>query len=161
MDFIRVAGIKRTKSFRAWTWSCGLDASQQMGRLTAKRLKQLGVKYNLVNAHAQSLPFSSSSLSQIVATFPTEYIVDERTLHEIWRVLCSRGKLIVMPVAWITGDSPLERAAAWIFRITGQAPEWDDRVLEPALKVGFQIKVHRKKLKSSELLLIRAWKVEV
>lgn len=142
-------------------WVCGLDASRQMGRIALNRLQNSGLKPKLVNALAQYLPFSDGSYSQIVATFPTEYLMDERTLREVWRVLRPGGSLVVMPVAWITGNSPLERAAAWLFRITGQAPQWDDRVLEPALKTGFQIEIDRKKLASSEVLIIHAYKIEV
>lgn len=143
------------------SWTCGLDASRQMGRIAFNRLRNSGLKPNLVNARAQYLPFANSSYSQIVATFPTEYMMDERTLDEVWRVLTPGGKLVVMPVAWITGNGPLERAAAWLFRITGQAPDWDHRVLEPAVKTGFRIELDRKKIASSEVLIIHAYKIEV
>lgn len=142
-------------------WTCGLDESKQMGRIAFSRLRDGDLKPNLVNARAQYLPFANSSYSHIVATFPTEYLMDERTLDEVWRVLCPGGKLVVMPVAWLTGHRVLERAAAWLFRITGQAPEWDDQVLEPAAKIGFQIEVERKELASSEVLIIKAYKIEV
>lgn len=142
-------------------WTCGLDESRQMGRIALGRLREGGLKPNLVNARAQYLPFANCSYSQIVATFPTEYLVQQSTLDEVWRVLCPGGKLIVMPVAWITGNRLLERAAAWLFRITGQAPEWDDRVLEPLAKTGFEIEVERKAVASSEVLIIKAYKIKV
>lgn len=145
--------------FERGIWVCGLDSSQHMGRLAGKRLKKSGLKPNLVNGFAQYLPFATGSFPQVVATFPTEYIVDVCTLTEIRRVLALGGELIVMPVAWITGKRFLERAAAYLFHITGQAPEWDDRALAPALEAGFQVRVEKRKLKSSELLIIHARKI--
>ena len=141
-------------------WASGVDASPHMGRLAARRMKRLGLQFNLVCARAQNLPFASASFSQIVATFPTEFILDGQTLDEVWRLLTPGGELVVMPVAWITGDKPLERFARWLFRSTGQAPEWDQRALEPAIRAGYHVEVDRKKLESSELLIIHAWKVE-
>jgi hypothetical protein len=38
-------------------------------------------------------------------------------------VLAPGGRFVLLPLAWITGGSPLERLAAWLFRITGQAPK--------------------------------------
>jgi ubiquinone/menaquinone biosynthesis C-methylase UbiE len=140
-------------------WSCGLDPSPQMGRLASNRLKNCGFKPKLIKGFAQYLPFAHRSFSQVVATFPTEYIMDACTLAEVRRVLTPGGELIVMPVAWITGIRFLERAAALLFRITGQAPEWDDRALAPALEAGFKLEVEKRALKSSEMLIIHAWKI--
>lgn len=140
-------------------WSCGLDPSPQMGRLARKRLKDLGFRPNLINGFAQHLPFADGSFPQVVATFPTEYIMDTCTLAEVHRVLTPGGELIVMPVAWITGTRSLERAAALLFRVTGQAPEWDKQALAPALEAGFELQVERRALESSELLIIHARKI--
>jgi ubiquinone/menaquinone biosynthesis C-methylase UbiE len=140
-------------------WVCGIDSSQQMGRLADKRLKKSGLKPNLVNGFAQYLPFASGSFPQVVATFPTEYIEDACTLTEVRRVLALGGELIVMPVAWITGKGFLARAAAYLFHITGQAPDWDDRALSPAREAGFKVAVEERKLKSSQLLIVHAWKI--
>jgi len=29
---------------------------------------------------------------------------------------------VIIPTAWITGGGPLERLAAWVFRVSGEAP---------------------------------------
>jgi ubiquinone/menaquinone biosynthesis C-methylase UbiE len=140
-------------------WVCGLDSSQQMGRLAAERLKKRDFRPNLINGFAQYLPFANGSFSQVVATFPTDYIVDACTLAEVRRVLTPGGQLTVMPVAWITGNRFLERAAAHLFHITGQAPEWDDRALDPAREAGFKVTIEKRKLKSSEILIVDARKI--
>jgi ubiquinone/menaquinone biosynthesis C-methylase UbiE len=134
----------------------GLDQSPQMGRIARRRLTHLGVSPSLVNGYAQLLPFSNGFFNQVVATFPTEYIADPSTLAEIWRVLAPGGKLVILPLAWITGQRWRERLVAWVSRITGQSPHWDEAALTPFLKAGYQVQAERVKLQSSEVLILIA-----
>src|SRR5690606_17223631 len=53
----------------------------------------------LVRAQAQHLPFAAASFDEIVATFPSEYILHPDTLHAIQRVLQPQGQLLVLPTA--------------------------------------------------------------
>ena len=68
------------------------------------------------------------------------------------------GKLVIVPVAWITGKGFLKRAAAALFRVTGQAREWDNEYLEPFIKAGFRVEVIHKKLSNSLVLILLAHK---
>jgi len=135
---------------------CGLDLSRTMGRITRKRLMRGGIAPNLVNGSAQQLPFSRETFQQVVATFPAEYILQPETFTEVWRVLKPGGTFVILPLAWITGQAIPERAAAWLFHITGQAPAWDERILEPIKKIGFRTKPVWITFKSSKLLVILA-----
>ena len=99
----------------------GLDESRQMGRQARKRLRRQKYPVQLVNGYAQSLPFPRESFDCVAATFPSEYIFETQTLQEIRRVLRPGGTLVIVPTAWITGQGWLERLAAGLFRITGQA----------------------------------------
>jgi ubiquinone/menaquinone biosynthesis C-methylase UbiE len=138
----------------------GLDESRQMGRMARKRLLHQGLSPSLVRGHAQEIPFPDNTFDHIVATFPSEYIADPRTLAEIYRVLTPGGEAVVLPIAWITGRRWYERAAAWLFRITGQVPAWDERLFtpEPVRRIGFQTRVERIALNSSTLLIALAQK---
>lgn len=100
----------------------GLDESAQMGRLARRRLHSLGLSPRLVRGRAQHLPFASQFFHQVVATFPSDYILQSETLAEVRRVLVPDGQLVILPVAWITGQRPLQRLLAGLFRWTGQAP---------------------------------------
>jgi ubiquinone/menaquinone biosynthesis C-methylase UbiE len=137
----------------------GLDRSPQMGRLALGRLRRLGLPTALLNAQAQALPFASQSFDQVVATFPTEYIADPHTLAEIHRVLAPAGSLVILPVAYITGRRLRDRLAAFLFRATGQAPHLDENALHHAAGPGFEVRIERKVLKSSLVLVIVAKKV--
>lgn len=132
----------------------GLDKSGQMGAIASKRLEKHGFQAALVRGDAQRLPFPDKSLRQLVATFPSEYITRVDTLEEVQRVLCPGGQLVILAVAWITGRRLHQRAAGWLFKVTGQAPAWDDRSLEPVIHKGFTVQVERVFLANSQLLVL-------
>jgi ubiquinone/menaquinone biosynthesis C-methylase UbiE len=136
----------------------GLDESKEMGILAGQRLCLDGFASNLVNAVSQNLPFETCTVHQVIATFPTEFIIEYQTLEEVIRILKPGGSLLVLPVAWITGDSILQRFAAWLFTITGQSPQWDDKVLDPFHRIGFTTRVKYKTMESSRLVFIIAEK---
>lgn len=136
----------------------GVDLSPQMSRQAARRLRKKGYQPRLVRGWAQALPFMEGAFHKVVATFPSEYIIDPLTLTEIRRVLAPGGQAVILALAWITGHKWMERAAAWLFRITGEAPEWEDRFLDPVRKAGFQAQVDWVELKSSRLVIILATK---
>jgi ubiquinone/menaquinone biosynthesis C-methylase UbiE len=136
----------------------GLDESRWMGLLVLRRLWGLGLGGLLVNGYAQFMPFPINLFDQVVSTFPSEFIVDARTLSEARRVLVTGGELIILPSAWITGAGWYDRLAAWLFRVTGQAGDWDDRFTEPIKKAGFQVRVEIQNRKSDRLLIIIAQK---
>lgn len=138
----------------------GLDVSAQMGRLAARRLGAAGRSPLLVRADGRRLPFCGAAFDGVVATFPTAYVVHPSTLSEVRRVLAAGGRLVLLPVAWITGGNPLERAAAWLFRITGEAGEWDGRFTELVRAGGFAAQEKRVTLGGSEVMLVIGTPVE-
>lgn len=101
--------------------SYGLDASPYMSRIAHKRLHQSGINHRLILGRSEALPFANQTFPTVVATFPSEYILAPQTLNEVWRILTPGGQLLILPTAWITGKSWLERLAAWLFIITGQS----------------------------------------
>jgi ubiquinone/menaquinone biosynthesis C-methylase UbiE len=135
----------------------GLDESRQMSRQAARRLRKKGVYVNLSRGYAQNLPFTQDIFQSVVLTFPNEYIFDPRTLTEIQRVLMPGGRLVILPIAWITGKRPLERLAAWLFRFTGEAPGKPGE-LNPELKclfahAGFEVRKETVQQESSLLFV--------
>jgi ubiquinone/menaquinone biosynthesis C-methylase UbiE len=104
----------------------GLDLSPQMTRQAKRRLRQTGLQVPLVRARAQALPFRSGSFDSVVATFPTEYITHLHTLHEVSRVLTSKGRLAVALGVCFEGAGLLSTLLAWLYRVTGQDRAFSD-----------------------------------
>jgi ubiquinone/menaquinone biosynthesis C-methylase UbiE len=136
----------------------GLDQSPQMGRQAHRRLLRKQCLPHLINGLSQHLPFPTDHFQRVIATFPSEYIFDPLTLSEIYRVLVPGGNATILPLAWIMGSRPLEQLAAWLFRVTGEAPSWNDQFLDPARKAGFQTSSYKVVLPSSTLLFIQLTK---
>ena len=63
----------------------GIDFSPYMARLARRRLQRQNMPIPLNRAKAQALPFPSNSFSNVVATFPTNYIFEPQTLAEVYR----------------------------------------------------------------------------
>ena len=141
-------------------FTVGLDESRQMCYLTKRRLLHNGyAQAYLMRGLAQSLPFPAESFDTIVSTFPTEYIFERSTMLEVHRTLINGGRVIVLPAAWIIGNSLMERYAAELFRVTGQTPSEpveiiSKRLKEPFVEAGFEVKVEQVEVKSSLVLIL-------
>jgi ubiquinone/menaquinone biosynthesis C-methylase UbiE len=150
----------------------GLDESTQMGRLARHNLRRYIAKsahpdyaqIKLTRGISQHLPFPSESFDSIVSTFPSEYIFDPKTLGEAQRVLAENGRFIILPGASILGRGILDRAMAFLFRITGETPPdlvdiLHERTRKPFTSSGFQVEIHELNIKSSMVFIVVATKV--
>lgn len=137
----------------------GMDRSNQMNRLAVNRLRKSGRPAKLTNADAMHLPFASNSFDQLVATFPTEYIVSMNTISEVKRVLKPRGKLLILPSARLTGNSLLHRFIDWLYVITGQAGEQAEQLSlqgeKQFMDLGFSLQIETRHMEGSELTLLK------
>ncbi len=154
----------------------GIDESHQMARLAKRRLTRLGscflfcgwfgnyisyfgyTQVNLTRGRAQFLPFQNETFDTIIATFPSEYILEQQTLSEARRCLSNGGRFIVLPVA--LPKSPL---LAWLFKVTQQAPREALKIVqekwkEPFLASHFEVQVEILETQSGYLLIVIASK---
>lgn len=155
----------------------GIDASPQMGRLATRNLRHFFhsksnttqnqnsayAQVNLTRGISQYLPFATESFDTLVATFPSEYIFDPKTLAEARRVLSPEGRLVIVPGATILGRGILDRAMALLFRVTGETPPdlpeiLHQRTKAPFVKAGFDVQIHELSIRSSIVFLILAIK---
>ena len=157
----------------------GLDESAPMGRLAQRNLKRFSsqkslsspsdlllsgyAQINLARGISQHLPFPSEAFDTVVATFPSEYFTDPRTLAEVKRCLSTNGRFIVLPMATFWGRSLIDRFMSLLFRITGQHPKdpldiFTERLKRPFEEAGFRVDIHQIEVKSSTVLIIVATK---
>ena len=159
-------------------FTVGIDESAPMGRLAKRNLTgqfssrvpkgtppdlSAYTQINLTRGIGQHLPFSNESFDTVVATFPSEYISDARTLAEVKRCLVNGGRFIVLPVAMLMGRGLLDRVMSAVFRVTHQTPEdpidvFSKRFKHPFLEAGFQVEIKQVEVKSSLLLIVVAIK---
>jgi ubiquinone/menaquinone biosynthesis C-methylase UbiE len=141
-----------------------------MGRLAQRNLARFfydqqnaSPQINLTRGVSQSLPFSDESFDTIVATFPSEYIFDSKTVHEAQRVLVVEGRFVILPGTSLLGRGILDRLMALVFRITGETPPnlpemIRERTKQSFGKAGFRTEVHVLNIRSSLVFVIVATK---
>lgn len=146
----------------------GLDLSPFMGRQAQRRTQRT---IPLVRGQVQDLPFATAVFDTVLATFPTEYVVDPATLTAVSRVLRADGRFVIVPEGHLTGRGPLNRLIAWLFTITGQRPaaagpqpdEWAETAVWQMdgarfQAAGFQVEVRQITLPRSRVTVIVASK---
>jgi ubiquinone/menaquinone biosynthesis C-methylase UbiE len=153
----------------------GIDESSQMGRLAKRNLRRFFhsnagepphfayTQINLTRGISQDLPFAAESFDTLVSTFPSEYIFDPKTLAEALRVLAGNGRFIILPGATILGRGIMDRAMAFLFRITGETPPnlseiLHERSKKPFAAAGFHVEVHELNIGSSMVFILVATK---
>jgi len=116
----------------------GIDASPHMLRLARRKVLLSGGQPLLLRADARALPFAGASFSDVVATFPAEYILDPATHGEARRVLRSGGRFVLVDAAVFTRRDAYTTAVEAAYRATGQTRSNDPR---PALlqAAGFTV----------------------
>ncbi len=98
----------------------GLDLSPAMGRIASRKLVNAGYKPDLVRSRAQRLPFADNSFSDVISTFPTDFILAPDTLREVQRVLVPGGQFLIVPNGSLTSGNALAGFIEWLYKITGQ-----------------------------------------
>jgi ubiquinone/menaquinone biosynthesis C-methylase UbiE len=139
--------------------SIGVDPSRQMNRLASRHLVRHALPVNITRAIAQQLPFPDEHFGSVLATFPSEYIFDHRSLSEVRRVLMLDGVFTIVGVAQITGRSIPDRIAAWLYRVTGQSGEPGKDWAEPLERAGFSARLDRVSLPRADVLRVVARKI--
>ena len=134
----------------------GVDLSPQMGRSAQRNLRRAKVIAPQVRCRSQALPFRSNVFTSSVATFPTEYIVDPKTLKEIARVMNEHGRLVIVAGAQLGDRQPSARLIDWLYRVTGQSeplPTGAESVFDQA---GLTARIETERVGRSQVMLVVA-----
>jgi ubiquinone/menaquinone biosynthesis C-methylase UbiE len=139
----------------------GIDLSAAMGAITKRKLRARGLfgRIPLARGRVQALPFANATFDSVLATFPTEFIIDPSAIAEFHRALKPGGVLVCVPSARIIGPGLPDRFAAWLFRVTGQAAgDWYAPILQRYHAHGFTAHTESVTLPRSIVTLLIAQK---
>ncbi len=150
----------------------GLDLSPYMGRQAQKRLRGAGAVVPLLRGDVLALPLETAVFDTVLATFPTDYVVDPVTLLNVGRVLKGNGRFVIVPEGHLTGRGPLNRFIEWLYTITGQragpfavdeANNWPDHpvwqlIVERFTAAGFRLEREQIRLRRSAVTILIAHK---
>ncbi|MCJ7511673.1 MAG: methyltransferase domain-containing protein [Anaerolineales bacterium] len=138
--------------------SVGVDRSRQMGRIALRRLRRDRLPANVARAMAQALPFAGESFQAVLATFPTEYILDPLTLDEVRRVLRPGGILVIIAGVRIAPKSLPDRFLQGLYQLTGETPALPATWAQPFEAQGFRLQTEPVAAPAAEVLRIVATK---
>jgi ubiquinone/menaquinone biosynthesis C-methylase UbiE len=147
--------IQAELASKGWR-TVGIDLSPQMAALTRRRLLDRKLALELIQADARALPFASGIFRSAVSTFPSEYLFDSSTLREARRVLVPNGRLVVIPMAQITGRGLADRLAGWLYRATGQSGPISESWVDGFTDAGFEAQVETVSLRRANVVRITA-----
>ena len=151
----------------------GIDISKQMNKIAWRRIANAGKSIPVLCSSAQELPFSQETFDSIIATFPTEFIFDPKTLSAIYKSLKMDGLFIIVLGAELIGQGYLVKIIELLYRITGQrsghARDKDDlhphkfsqylNLQEIFYDYGFELEIDSITLQNSIVTILSARKI--
>lgn len=99
----------------------GLDLSPQMLRLSQQRSQKLALPLHVLRANAQQIALVPQRFDTIVATFPSDYILQAATLAEVQRLLRPHGRFVVLLSASLPGPGWYRSLVELAYKLTLQA----------------------------------------
>lgn len=132
----------------------GCDLSKQMLKISSHRLK--GLESKILRANNKELPFSESSFSKIIATFPSDYIFSADFLKESQRLLKVGGELIVLLSVNFVKNDLISRFYRILYKITGQSKSKleTERIINDVFGPNLVVKIFWDPYKNVELCFV-------
>jgi ubiquinone/menaquinone biosynthesis C-methylase UbiE len=120
------------------------DLSPNMGRIAKSKLARHDINQDFVRGSAFQLPFADSTFTDIISTFPTNFIAQPDTLSEVHRILQNDGQLIVVLNGILTGGGVVRSFLEWLYRITGQRHDTQENDIRRLfIGYGFIVETHQ------------------
>ena len=117
----------------------GLEPSKQMQRVASKRLEKAKLSVKRIRAQAEAIPLKNNQFDNVMATFPSNYILMPEILLEIFRVLKPSGRLVISGFGvWFHGGIK-RRLTGWLLKSTYK--EALNLFLSVLSEVGFVVQV--------------------
>lgn len=135
-----------------------LDLSPSMGSIAQRKLQRNKKSAPLVRASGTDLPFADQSMDAVLSTFPTPFILEDKTLASVQRVLKPGGRFVVVMNGILTGGGVLRSTLEAAYRVTGQRAEWTRNLDDLFAAHGFSLKIITEEARYSVAQLLVAEK---
>lgn len=136
--------------------SIGIDLSHAMGQLASRKLTRMNVTCHLIRCSALHLPLPPEIFSAIISTFPTEFIFQESTLAEAYRVLRPGGKVVIVLSGMLGPASLLVKLIEWLYAVTGQDTAIGNLPLTVFNKTGFEYEIRNIEINKDMVIVLDA-----
>lgn len=134
----------------------GLELSPQMQKVTAQKLKRLGMTVPRVRGASLCMPFQDQSFDTVVSTFPAGYIFAPETWQEVARLLKDGGRFVILGIWYSYTYPPVYKLNRFLW---GPPPGNTMRKLQQlAQEAGLNFRVIIRKQKYVEVPIILAEK---
>jgi len=155
LELAHGTGALQVDLLRANCSTVAFDLSPQMSRIARKRLSREGLSTDFLRGDALSLPFAKGSFAVVVSTFPAPFILNKDCLAEIYRVLESQGRAIIVMSAGLEGRGLRKAFIRFLYRITGQST--GGAFKRPFKGYGLSVELRHVECKGSvvQLILLR------
>jgi ubiquinone/menaquinone biosynthesis C-methylase UbiE len=85
----------------------GLDKSEDMIKICRKKFSYRALPITIFHSECTNIPLNNEAVDSVVATFPTDYILDEKCYKEIHRVLSNEGRLLILDEPYFIKKNPI------------------------------------------------------
>jgi SAM-dependent methyltransferase len=134
----------------------GIDLSAGMSGQAARRLRCAGINVPLVRCRAKVLPFQSQSFDEVVATFPTDDILELNTLHAAARLIPTGGRMAMVAGAQAEGGGADPHFTAWLKGLIGQDEDLSVRMKSAFYRAGLRARIEYHSVEGSPVILVIA-----
>lgn len=139
----------------------GIDLSRNMGRIARKKLARHHLSAPLVQASGEALPFPANHFDAVVSTFPTPFIIQPDTLHEVYRVLKPGKWLVIVINGVLVSGGPVRDALEAAYQVTGQRGPYPPNLGNYFTAAGFSLESIAQKCPLSYAQLLIATKHQI
>ena len=119
----------------------GLELSEQMHRMTGRKLRRRDMAVKRVQGRAETLPFPAQKFKNILSTFPSNFIFYEKTCKEVHRVLDASGRWVILGLGGQFKSGIKKWLTKWLWG------DWDEiliqRLADKINSAGFSSSVIR------------------
>lgn len=136
----------------------GLDQSKDMLAVCLKKSQKYKTKLNIIRGNMEKAPIKDNAIDTVIVTFPTSDILLPTFFHEVYRILVSDGRFILVDYANFYKKDPINTIFAFL---SSFGDKLDIGEIKTRLNnVGFKVRIDQIRDDCSSVKLIMGDKLK-